>query len=235
MVTIAIAGMEGSGSRILGESVAKVLGFDYVDRIVLGSAAAKLGTTVGELKSLEERSPNLLDSLASNINRILEKIAQTSVSGDPYFGPSSVAFLSRTYDELPELGALEEVEFYEDKVKNVLADIMNELTDKGDVVIVGRGAPIILGERRDVLRIGTVADLEDRVLRTCERERVSRDEALIIVQRRSDARRYYLDRHYGIIDPDDPMHYDFVVNTSRMNLDNWTALIATLTKNLQRV
>ena len=58
-ITITISRQMGSGGSFIGYSVAKELGFNYIDREILRQAAERLGTDPGALEYLDERSPGL--------------------------------------------------------------------------------------------------------------------------------------------------------------------------------
>ncbi|MDA1347865.1 MAG: cytidylate kinase family protein [Chloroflexi bacterium] len=49
MSVVAVGGLFASGGRLVGDAVAKRLGADYVDRLILAKAARELGATVQAL------------------------------------------------------------------------------------------------------------------------------------------------------------------------------------------
>jgi cytidylate kinase len=95
---------------------------------------------------------------------------------------------------------------------------------KGNVIIYGRGGQDLLKEVGNVLRVRIIAPFEERVERWAEREWLDPDLARTLV-RKSDQQRagfikYYFDRDWA-----DPIHYDLVINTSRLSEDTAVKLI----------
>jgi cytidylate kinase len=89
-----------------------------------------------------------------------------------------------------------------------------EEASRGNVVLVGRGAQIILRDVPGVFRARLVAPKALRVERIMERYSFTRDEAEEYV-RRSDHEREGLIHSIFHVDPNDWSLYDVIVNTSR--------------------
>ena len=87
MPTIAFEGRHCSGQREPGRLVAKELGFDFVDRIMLAEIAKKVGSTVEAVSMRKLKKPSIIDMFAKGINQILNSSPTVGVGGDPYFGP----------------------------------------------------------------------------------------------------------------------------------------------------
>ena len=105
-------------------------------------------------------------------------------------------------------------------------DVIEEMASSGNVVFVGRAAAIILRDKPHVLRVGAVADLDDRISRIMERDRIDRKLAEEVVADRDQAREHYFRRFFGIDDPDDPHLYHIVINTSVMDLEYASDVVA---------
>lgn len=225
MAVVTMGGLTGGGGRLLGPSVAQKLEADYVDRLILTDAARHAGATVEALHQREERPPNRRERFMAVLQRILERSAVTGAGGDPYFGPGAMAFLTHEFEDLPETTVTKGHEIEDERYIAAMRDVMKGLADSGNVVIVGRGGSIILRDAPNVLRIGVVANVEDRVTRIMERERVGRERAEKIVFDRDRARASYFKSYFGIDDPDDPHLYHFVLNTSDMELAYATEVV----------
>ena len=226
MAVITMGGLTAGGGRLLGPMVAQRLGADYVDRLILTDAARDLGATVEALHQREQRPPTMGERLGGVLQRILERSALTGAGGDPYFGPGAMAFLTEEFEDLPQPTITKGHELEDEKYIAAMRNVMKELASSGNVVIVGRGGSVILGNDPKVLRVGVVARLEDRVTRIMERERVDRAEAAKTVDARDRARADYYKRHFGIDDPEDPELYHLVLNTSDMDLEYSTEIVA---------
>ena len=67
MPTIAFEGRHCSGQREPGRLVAKELGFDFVDRIMLAEIAKKVGSTVEAVSLRKLKKPSIIDMFAKGI------------------------------------------------------------------------------------------------------------------------------------------------------------------------
>lgn len=96
------------------------------------------------------------------------------------------------------------------------------------VVLIGRGAFLLLQEVPFCLRVRLVAPLEVRLERIMVRESLDRDRALELITRVDRDRACYLKASYGK-DWDEKSHYDLVLNTGSLGYE---AVADLLTKEL---
>ena len=225
MAVVAMGSLAGGGANLLGPLVAQRLGADYVDRLILTNVARQVGATVEALHQREERAPTRSERFARVVQRVLERSAVTGAGGDPYFGPGVAAFLTEEYEDLPQPTITRGHEVEDEKYIEALRDVLTGLADGGNVVIVGRGGPMILKDMPSVLRVGLIAHRDDRIKRIMERERLTEEAAGKTVEARDRARAYYFKRFFGVTDPDNPYLYHIVINTSDVDLDYATDLI----------
>ena len=143
------------------------------------------------------------------------------------------SFLISEYDELPTLITTRGHEIDDNAYITAIRTVIEDLANGGNVVIVGRGAHIILEDNPDVLRVGLIATFEDRVERVMIRERMSQSDAEAAILARDEARMEYFRRFFSIDDPDSAEHYHLVINTSEMNLDAATDIIIEASKELE--
>ena len=219
MAVIALGGLTGGGGRDLGPLVARRLGADYVDRFILTNVAREVGATVEALHQREERPPTRGEKFARVLQRILERSAVTGVGGDPYFGPGVAPFLSEEYEDLPQPTITRGHELEDEKYIEAIRTVIRDLAGGDNVVVVGRGAYIILSDLPDVLRVGVVASMEDRVSTIMRREHLEREQASQIVTARDEARALYFQRFFDIDDPDSPELYHIVINASAVDME----------------
>ena len=218
MAVIAVGGLSGGGGRRLGPPAAKRLGADYVDRLILTDVARHAGATVEALQQREERPPTRGERFSRILQRILERSAVTGAGGDPYFGPGVAAYLTQEFEDLPQPTITRGHELEDERYFEAVSKTVHDLAEVGNVVIVGRGAYIILRDMPGVLRVGAVASLEDRIQTIVKRERVSPEVAERTVEERDKARVSFFKRFFDIDQPDSPELYDLVVNTSDVDL-----------------
>ena len=226
MTVVAIGGLTGGGGRLLGPMVAEKLDADYVDRLILTRAARMVGATVQALHQREERPPSRADRFSGFLHRIFERAAVTGVSGDPYFGPGSIAFLTEEFEEIPPQTATRGHEVEDEAYIDAMRHVIEDMASSGSVVFVGRAASIILKDQPHVLRVGAVANLYDRITRIMERDQLDRAQAEKVVYDRDEARARYFHRFFDLDDPDDPHLYHLVINTSEMSLEYASEVVA---------
>lgn len=101
---------------------------------------------------------------------------------------------------------------------------MEDLADRGKVVIVGRAGQVILGNRQDVLHVKIVAPSSLRAERVAHQLDIPISAALAQVRKSDQTRRSYLKIHYHAR-WDDPDLYDLILNTARLDPDQGACLI----------
>ena len=94
---------------------------------------------------------------------------------------------------------------------------IHELSESGDIILVGRGAHILLKDNPKALRVGIISNWEDRINNIMEREKVDKKTAEEKILNRDQSRRDYFKRFFEIDNPDDPKHYHIVINASDMS------------------
>ena len=233
MAVIVTGGLSGGGGRFLGPELSRRIDADYVDRLILSNVARELQATVEALDQREQRPPTRSERFSRIIQRIMERTAYTGGGPDPYFGTVYPEFLISEYDELPTLITTRGHEIDDNAYIAAIRTVIEDLANGDNVVIVGRGAHIILEDNPNVLRVGLIATFDDRVERIMVRERMSQSEAEAAILARDAARSEYFRRFFDIEEPDSAEHYHLVINTSEMNLDAATDIIIEASKELE--
>ena len=135
------------------------------------------------------------------------------------------SFLERLREELPDLGAPPPAEHH----RELIREAIHETADAGNVVIVSHAASIALAGREGILRVLVTASADTRELRFADG---LVDEEIEGAVRESDAARAdYLERFYGV-EPELPTHYDIVVNTDVLTVEQAAAAVALLAESL---
>lgn len=120
------------------------------------------------------------------------------------------------------LDSFRERRFTEDEYLRSVVRTVATLGEQGMAVILGRGAPFLLGPDK-ALRVLVVAPLEQRVTRLASRAGLSAEAARRRLAREDEQRREFVGR-FGV-DPDDASLYDLVVNTGSLGLDAAQTLV----------
>jgi len=231
MPVITFSGTLGSGAREIAQLVARRLGLDYVDREILARTAQSLGVSVAAVEQRDERPATLGERVASMLSNFLERSAVAG--GDPALGPESLAvLLSRTYSEAVGERPSGPAELDERRYIRTITGAIEALAEGGNVVLVGRGSPVILRDRPGSLHVLTMAPLEMRVQRIALREEIAAAEAKRRVQE-SDRGRAAFHRKFFKIDADDPSLFDLVICTGRLSYEAGADLTVTAARALE--
>jgi cytidylate kinase len=231
MPVITMSGALGSGARDVGQLVARRLGLDYVDRGILARTAQSLGVSVAAVEQRDERPATLGERLASMLTNFLERSAVAG--GDPALGPESLAvLLSRTYSEATSERPGGPAELDERRYIRTIIGVIEALAEGGNVVLVGRGSPVILRDRPGSLHVLTMAPLEMRAQRIALREEITVGEARHRVQE-SDRGRAAFHRKFFKVGADDPSLFDLVICTGRLSYEVAADLTVTAARALE--
>ncbi len=198
---VAISHTDGAGGQTVGRFVSERLGFRYVDEEVVARAAQKEGVHPGLVADAEKRE-SLLMRLVAGIGR---------------FGVAGAGIGAVTIRQVSELKR-------SDDFRTLILDAIRETAEGGNVVIVAHAASIALAGRDDLLRVLVTAPPGARTRRLIETGEIDEAEAAKFVQGSDVRRADYLRRFHGI-DEELPTHYDLVVNTERLSLDQAADLV----------
>jgi cytidylate kinase len=115
-----------------------------------------------------------------------------------------------------------------DELRGLIRTAIEETANRGSVVIVAHGAAIALASRDDVLRVFITGSPAERARRLAESDQLGDGEAAKLAERSDAERADYLKRFYGV-QAEQPTHYDLVVNTDRLTLEDAATLIVAAT------
>jgi cytidylate kinase len=231
MPVVTVSGAMGSGAREIAELAARQSGLDYVDREILARAAQSLGVSVTAVEQRDERPATLGERLASMLRTFLERSAVAG--GDPALGPEGLGIvLSRRYGEIVGESPSEPPDVDERRYIDAITDIIEALAQSGNVVLLGRGSPVILRDRPDSLHVLTTAPLDLRVRRVALRDEMSVEEATRRVHD-SDRGRIAFHRKFFKVDADDPALFDLVIHTGRLPYEVGADLVVKAVSGLE--
>jgi len=162
-----------------------------------------------------------------------EELGYTLVDGDmlrelaPAYGLSPEAL--EKADEKPP-AFVDALDHQLEIDQHLIELIILEHALKGNVIIYGRGGQDLLTGIASVLRVRIIAPFEERVERWAEREWLDPDLARILV-RKSDQQRAGFIKYYFDRDWNDPLHYDLLINTTRLSEETAVRLIKNAIKD----
>ncbi len=186
MAVVSISRQYGAGGRVVGEMVARRLGYKLLEREIINAVAQQSGVPASYVQEVEK-------SVGDHLARIISEWVSTNP-------------LLRN---LPDPTA----EFDEDKYRDSVRQIILTAAKQGNVVFVGRGSQYILADDPRTVRIMLVAREEDRIDFLMRHFSLDRERAETVVRKEEKKRLAFL-RGFGGLEPDDPMLYHLIINTS---------------------
>lgn len=196
---LAISRQLGSGGSLIGQEVAKRLGFSYFDRDILRRAAESLGVDEAGLAPLEERSETFWERLAPPF--------LLGVTGGPVMPAMPL------YTAGSELFAAER-------------GVIQSIAARGNSVIVGRGGVHVLSAHPGLVAVFVHAPESFRVRRLMEAFGIATVEEATELVRRSDKQRSEFHKSLTHHQWTDASMYDVCVNTDAVGLGEATDVVA---------
>lgn len=193
---VAIGRELGAGGAEVGERVARRLGVELLDQQIVNLVAARLGAPASYVEARDEHVEGFVDRLFRVIT-----------------------------SAYPEASAAEGLpDWSEERMVELTATIIKEHAATHSLVVIGRGAPILLRDRPDALRVFITAPFELRVRRLAARTASSADDAAREIKKSDQHRLAYMQQHYRA-DWRDPHLYDIIINTENISPDGAAELI----------
>lgn len=204
MSIVTIRGQLESGAPEVGKEVANRLQADYVDREIIAEVAARLKRQEQEVIA-KETPPSTL------FVRIAEALESGYAFGDgiagAYLPVGQIPLADNRY-----LQALESV------VKEVARCRTKPL------VILGRGSQFILKDYSGILHVLVVAPMEERVKRVMEHLKIGPEAGRQEITRYDNSLRKFFKRYFKL-EPEEPTHYDLVINTGRFSFQTAASIV----------
>src|SRR3990172_9216334 len=223
MPVVTMSGNIASGAREVGEATARALAIDFVDQQLLVEAAQRCGVPVGAMAERDERCEGFRERLGATLPNFLERSAASGA--DPLTGAGGLELLlSRTYADL----AAEREEPHLDAAlyMKTMSALIRELGQKGGIVILGRGGPMIPRALPGALHVLRVAPQQLRIERLAQREAITPEEAARRVADSARARHAF-HKKFWKVEVDDPNLYDLSIDTGRLSYEVAADLVAT--------
>ena len=185
-VLVTISRQFGSGGAYIGQSIAKRLGYEYVDRGILQQAARRLGEEESRLSAREERVTGFWEGFF--------RAFSTGIPEAGYVPPP----IRPVYDK---------------DLFDAEAESINEIADIRDAVIIGRGGFHVLKGRPGLVKVFIHANREFRVRRAMEVYGIKDiKEAASLLDDLDRERRRFIHTMTGV-DWTDARNYDLCIDT----------------------
>lgn len=194
----------GSGANVIAEKVADRLGWKLWDQ-------------------------RLTDEIAMRMDCERREVEEREETRDPAYYRFFKAFLRGSFEGTINTQRMKMVDA--DCIREVAQAIVNEVAEKGDCVIVGRGAAYYLGDRHDALHVFIYALFDDKV-RNIESTGKSRAEAVKLAEE-VDVDRAFFIRQYFEVEWPERQRFHLMINSS-MGQDVAVEMILDATARLSR-
>lgn len=198
MSAITISREYGSGGGEIAKRLAARLGWQLIDHEIVLRVAQALHITEAEAEVHDEHVEDIVTRLLTSMSVVQPAIFAVAPTPLILTDP-------RVY-------------------RAALNEVVEAAVTKGHVVIIGRGAQVVLAQRRDVLHARVVAPLKQRIEYVMQREGLHKNDAQTRIQVKEHDRDRYLQEQYRY-HPHDAHLYDLVVNTGILDLDSVVDLI----------
>jgi len=202
MSLVTIRGQLGSGASEAGRQIADRLQANYVDREIIAEVAARLHREEREVIA-KEMPPS------SFLGRIAEALGTSYAFGDGMAG----AYLP-----------VGEIPLDNTRYLKALESVVRELVRSQPLVILGRGSQFILKGYPGILHVLAVAPIEVRVERVMRDRRLDQEAAKLEILRYDNSLREFFKRYFKA-EPEDPVHYDLVINTGRFSFQAAASIV----------
>lgn len=203
MNIITIRGQMGSLAPEIGKSIAQKLKMDYLDREIIASVAEKLKKSENEIINKEMPPGSLLGKIAE----ALEHSYVSGIGGPAIYLPAW------------------EIPLDDNRYLEGLVSVINELASSGSIIIRGRGSQFILRDRPDAFHVLTVAPFIVRLKRVMATLKLDEESARKEITRDDSSRREFTKRYFKA-ELEDPVNYDLVINTGKLNIEAGISIIA---------
>ena len=213
MPTITMRGQLGSGAYLIAPEIARLMDVRYVDRQILSEVARHLNTTVEEVADIDHVPWGLRGRMAKELGRAFEQMSAGPVAPfdlGPHYVPTGEVLTEEKY-----LAALEAV--------------IHDLVETEEVVLMSRGAQMILKDHPGSLHIYLVAPLEVRIPRVMDIFHIDQEEAKKRIEEADKAHSAFIKKYFKT-DAEDLDHYDLVINTRKISLQEAINIIVSLCK-----
>lgn len=198
-LSITIGRQYGSGGREIGMRLGELLGFRVYDKELLFMAAEKRGIDADALRRVDEKATNSL--------------LYTLALGSSIYGARNFGI------DVP----------INDQLFITQTEIIKQAAEEENCVFVGRCADYVLRNHENCINVFVYADKESRIARVCERQSVTRDEAISLIQK-TDKRRvnyynFYTGKKWGKYD-----NYHISVDSTLLGVEGTAQMLADIAK-----
>lgn len=198
MAVITISRQFGSAGTQAASRVCDLLGYRYLDKVLMTQVATEAGLLGKEFVDFSEER--------SEVRNFLDRLLHP--------GPHSVARVATRSRDAAGRETLSLEQLDEARCAKLVRGAIHAAYQQGDVVIMGRGGQVTLKEMSGVLHVRIVAPMGSRILRIQSQEGVDAEQARRLAVAHDQATTRYLKQLFGVRG-DEPELYHMVINTGK--------------------
>ena len=191
---ITIGRQLGSGGRLIGEKLAAQLGISFYDKELIQIASQESGLSKELFEQADEKKSY---SVFGGLFGLRGTIAEEHFS--TYYLNNETLF-------------------------KIQSDVIRKLSEKGSCLFVGRCADYVLGDNPRCLNIFICADMNDRIMRIAELQKMTAEKARDYIEKADKKRagyyNYFSNKEWGAAGT-----YHLCVNSSVLGLNETVSLI----------
>ena len=171
MPIVTVSRMFGAGGSEVAAEIARRLGFPLLDNAFIEAVATRLGVSHEAVAAREERVPTMAERFANALTLGQQEVLPSAMRTPP--------------------------PFTEERMLEVTRRVVEEAAGEGPVVLVGRGAQVMLGPRVDAVHVLCYAPRAALVARVMRREGLAAPAAERLVEDTNRRREQYVKRNWG--------------------------------------
>ncbi|MBM3235035.1 cytidylate kinase-like family protein [Candidatus Poribacteria bacterium] len=212
MSAITVSRQFGSEGDIVAKRVAELLNYDYVDKELIVEVARRANVPPEEVEKFDERIEN-------PVMRFLRRLITPGVY--PIFASNEMPESMIMYEASREKMSLQDQKEYLKFIRTTI----EQLWQRGNVVIVGRGGQVILKDKKEVFHVRIIASLEHRLEVVMKQTGVDKPSATKLIHKNDKRQAGFIKYCYNV-DWDDATLYHLIVNTGEMGTETAAKCIA---------
>jgi cytidylate kinase len=208
MAVITISRQFGSGGQRVAARVCELLGYSYLDKLLVTQIAAEVGLSGKELADYSEEH--------RTISNFLDRLFRP--------GPHDFVRVAVRSQDVSGAETITTKCLNQTRCANLIRSAILRAYQRGNVVIVGRGGQATLQKMPGVLHVRLEAAMGNRILRIQKSEGLDAERARQRALQEDQTSAEYLRRLFGIR-WDDSTLYHLLINTDKWDLETVAQMI----------
>ena len=174
-----------------------------------GCGASHIATTIAERLGWKLWDQEITEEIARRLRCTKERVAEREERCDSMFYRLIKAFMRGSFEARIDTADLEVLDA--EGLARLFEKVVNDIADRGQCVIMGRGANYFLRDRKDAFHVFLYAPYEEKMRRTMASGESER-EARQLLESVDAERAAFIRKYYGKLWPDRSL-YNVMINT----------------------